>query len=266
MLEKLFESLDEKVFTPEMKEKLEERFQTAVNEKAEELVEEKVQERIDFISEKSEEYSKLCEEEFNAKVADLNRKAEEYVELKEKEMADKVSAYLDRVVESFVKEAKEQLITNVDHAEAKAITEAFSKFVKLAGVEVADIVEAKKDSSSVKKLAEAEETNNQLINENIELREKINLCEKKIDDLLKAGYINQVMSESSMTEVQKAKFEKLAEMVEFERSNDYIEKIESIAESVSDDEVKNESVNESKSEQSDSKVVPEEESRWKSFL
>ena len=272
MLEKLFESLDEKVFTPDLKNRLEERFQDAVEERAREMISESVQERINFINEKSEEYSDKCEAEYQEKIDELEDKAEEYVKEKEEEMVEHVSAYLDRVVEKFVREAEEELVKGVEDAKASAVTEAFSKFAKLAGVEVADIVEAKEEGSLETQLEDAEEENDKLTNENIRLQKKLREAEENINDLLKAGYINQVIAESDMTDVQAEKFEKLAEMVPFERSKSYVKKIKAVLESVLDHEVEEddeEDVKEDDDAESKKDVnesVISDAQRWKNFL
>lgn len=273
MLEKLFESLDEKVFTPDLKNRLEERFQNAVEERAREMISEEVQDKIDFIDKKSEEYSNQCEAEYQEKIDELEDKADDYVKEKEEEMVENVSSYLDRVVKQFVREAEEELCKGVEDAQASAVTEAFSKFAKLAGVEVANIVEAKEEGSPEAQLEDAEAENDKLTNENIKLQRKLREAEENIDDLLKAGYINQVEAEADMTDVQAEKFEKLAEMVPFTRSKSYIKKIKAILESVLDHEVEEEDdeIEEEDDVDTDSKKGVNESvitdvQRWKNFL
>jgi hypothetical protein len=95
MLEKLFESLDENVFTAELKESLEAQFNEAVEAKAAIIADEKIEEATDSLNEKSE-----------AHIDFLNEKADQYVAQKQSEMVDSLDKYLDRVVEEFFSVAK----------------------------------------------------------------------------------------------------------------------------------------------------------------
>ena len=57
MLEKLFESLDEKVFTAELKEALEAQFNEAVETKAALIAEAKIADAVEELNEKNEAHS-----------------------------------------------------------------------------------------------------------------------------------------------------------------------------------------------------------------
>ena len=57
MLEKLFESLDEKVFTNEMKETMQTSFNEAVEVKAIELADVKISEKTDELSEEADKFN-----------------------------------------------------------------------------------------------------------------------------------------------------------------------------------------------------------------
>lgn len=212
MLEKLFESLDEKVFTAELKESLEAQFNEAVETKAAMIAEARIEEEIDSLNEKSEQHIEF-----------LNEKAEEYVEMKQTEMVEHLDKYLERIVEEFVAEAKAALDESVKTEKADMIIEAFDTMLTATGVEVAKIVEAKDQSSVEKKLEESVEKYDSLVEENISLKEEN-------EKLIKLGVIAEMTEGLSIVEAEK--FKKLADLVEFSRDDAFAEKLETIKESV----------------------------------
>lgn len=211
-LSKLFESLDEKVFTPELKESLEGQFNEAVETKAEIIAEARVQEKVEELNEKSEEHIEF-----------LNEKAEEYVELQKAEIVEAVDKYLDRIVEEFLTEAKESLDESVKSEKADMIIEAFDAMLVATGVEVSKIVESKDESSLEKKLDESTNKYDALVEENITLKEEN-------EKLIKMGIISEMKEGLSLIESEK--FEKLSNLVEFTNDEKFVEKLETIKESV----------------------------------
>lgn len=211
-LSKLFESLDEKVFTPELKESLEGQFNEAVETKAEIIAEARVQEKVEELNEKSEEHIEF-----------LNEKAEEYVELQKAEIVEAVDKYLDRIVEEFLTEAKESLDESVKSEKADMIIEAFDAMLVATGVEVSKIVESKDESSLEKKLDESTNKYDALVEENISLKEEN-------EKLIKMGIISEMKEGLSLIESEK--FEKLSNLVEFTNDEKFVEKLETIKESV----------------------------------
>jgi len=199
MLEKLFESLDEKVFTAELKEALEAQFNEAVETKAVLIAEAKIADAVEELNEKNE-----------AHVDFLNEKAEEYIENVKSEMVESLDKYLERVVEEFM-------------AEADMIIEAFDAMLIATGVEVAKIVEAKEDDAVEKKLEESVEKYDSLIEEVIALKEEN-------ETLIKMGVIAEMKEGLSLVEAEK--FEKLAAIVEFSKDEVFASKLETIKESV----------------------------------
>ncbi|MEN8718492.1 MAG: hypothetical protein ABF301_07545 [Sulfurovum sp.] len=212
MLEKLFESLDAKVFTPELKESLEAQFNEAVEIKAKVIAEERIEEEIDALNEKAEEHIEM-----------LNEKAEEYIEMKQAEMIESLDKYLERVVEEFIDEAKISLDESLKSEKADMIIEAFDAMLVSTGVEVAKIVEAKDESSIENKLEESVEKYDALIDENISLKEEN-------EKLIKMGVIAEMTEGLSL--VESDKFKKLADLVEFSKDAAFAEKLETIKESV----------------------------------
>jgi hypothetical protein len=212
MLEKLFESLDEKVFTAELKEALEAQFNEAVETKAATLAEARIEEEIDSLNEKSEQHIEF-----------LNEKAEAYVALKQSEMVESLDKYLDRIVSEFMAEAKAALDESVKSEKADMIIEAFDSMLTATGVEVAKIVEAKDNSAIEKKLEESVVKYDSLVEENIALKEEN-------DKLIKMGVIAEMVEGLSIVESEK--FKKLADLVEFTKDEAFAAKLETIKESV----------------------------------
>ena len=211
-LEKLFESLDEKVFTAELKESLGTQFDEAVEAKATSLMEARIDEEIDSLGAKSEEHIDF-----------LSEKAEEYVKIKQEEMLESLDKYLERIVEEFVSEAKESLDKSIEAEKADMVIEAFDSMLVATGVKIASIVEAKDESSVEKSLEESVEKYDVLVEENIALKEEN-------DALIKMGVISELKEGLSLVEAEK--FGKLAGLVEFSKSEEYGEKLETIKESV----------------------------------
>lgn len=233
--EKLFESLDEKIFTTELKESLETQFNEAVELKAQTLAEA----QIETLNEKSEEH-----------ITFLSEKAEEYVEMKQEEMLESLDAYLDRTISEFVTEAKEALGESIKSEKADMIIEAFDTMLVAAGVEVSKIVEAKESESVDNALSEATTKYDSVVDELIALKEEN-------EKLLKEGVIMELTEGLSIVESEK--FKKLASIVEFSRDESYLEKLETIKESVKGSEVTPEKLDESLNEDDQS-------ADWKRFV
>lgn len=212
MLEKLFESIDEKVFTPELKDALEVQFNEAVEAKAVVTAEERIEEAVEALNEKSEQHIDF-----------LNEKAEKYVEMKQAEMVESLDKYLDRVVSEFLSEAKEALDESIKSEKADMVIEAFDAMLTATGVEVAKIVEAKEETSLEKDLAESVAKYDELVEEVIAL-------EEQNDTLIKMGVIAEMKEGLSIVESEK--FVKLAGLVEFTKDESYATKLETIKESV----------------------------------
>jgi hypothetical protein len=212
MLERIFESLDEKVFTPELKKALEAQFNEAVETKAESIAEATIEEEIDSLNEKAEQHVEF-----------LNKKAEEYITMKQAEMVESLDKYLERVVDKFIAEAKDLLAESVKSEKADMIIEAFDAMLVATGVQVAKIVEAKDETAIETKLVESTAKYDALVEENIALSEE----NKKI---IKMGVISELKEGLSLVEAEK--FEKLAELVEFSKSGEFLTKLTTIKESV----------------------------------
>lgn len=211
MLTKLFESVDEKIFTPETKEELSKIFESEVDKKANELAAEKVAELEESV----------------------DKRVEDKVVTIEEELTEKASDYIDRAVEEMVESNAQGLADKEAVERSQLILEAFETMVIAGGVDIARILKAGteaniNESSDIEdKLDELKDKYDSVVNEMFELR-------KENDKLVKSGIILEMQSGMSILEAQK--FERLAEMVTFDRSEDYLEKLEQIKESVVGDD------------------------------
>lgn len=210
--EKLFESLDETVFTPELKESLKEHFDEAVQLQAELISESLIQEEIETLSQKSDEY-----------ITHLEEKAEEYIELKQDELMETLDKYLDSVVKEFVSEQQSTLAESISSQKSELMLEAFDAMLVTGGVDVARIAEAKEQESDDSKYTELHERYNRVVNENLKLKDSN-------QELVKMGLINELSEGLSIVEAEK--FQKLASIVEYTGDESYVEKLETIRESV----------------------------------
>lgn len=258
-MNELLESLDASIFTPELKEAINAHFEVAVKDMNEAFINEKtaeldvvytnkIEEKIQELEEKAEEYMAGLEKSISEKEADLeakiaeydakiveteakaeehktflDEKAEEYISSKLEEMLDNVDKYLDRIVEEFVDEASDKLDESLKSEKADMIIEAFDAMLIATGVEVAKIVEAKEETEAESKLAESIEKYDTLVEENIELK-------VQNEKLLKSGIILELKEGLSLVEAQK--FERLAHIADFSSSEKYLEKLQTIKESV----------------------------------
>lgn len=223
MLDKLFESLDEKVFTPKLKSELQVQFNEAVEIKADELAADRIEEELENLNDKSESHIRSLNEQVQNRIEELDDKAEEFVEMKLAEMTTKVEEYLDLVVEEFVQDSKETLEESVKSEKAEMIIEAFESMMVATGVKVSDIVESRDETSIDAELTETEEKYDTLIEKHIELQDQNST-------LIKLGVIKELSESLSLIESEK--FERLASLVEFTADADYVEKLELIKENV----------------------------------
>ena len=181
-----------------------------------------------------DDYSDYCQKTTEQTVNSLDRQADSYIDTIKEQLEQKISDYLDRAVDEFAQDASEQLCHNVDKARYEAITEAYSHFALLAGVEVNRIVEATDETSVSAELEKAQEENDKLVEENIELDKRINELEDKVDELMRIGIIKEMSEGLSIVEADK--FERLAEHVEFTKDGSYIDALKDIRNSISEDE------------------------------
>ena len=250
-LEKLFESLDEKVFTPELKDSLQETFDAAVIEAAK-VSEDEINEKVETLAEvKAVE---MIAEKVEDKISELEEKAEEFQkvleeEAKEKEdtLLDQVDLYLEKVVEDFITEAQETLDESLKAEKADMIIDAMDAMIVATGTDILKISEAKDETDAELKLAESIKKYDELMEENLTL-------EKEKSAMMKMGVIAEMKADLNVVEADK--FEKLAELVDFSYDSSYVEKLETLKESLGTSKIveKVEDKKEDKQEKLDEKV------------
>lgn len=214
-VQKLFESLDEKIFTPELKQSLTEKFEEAVQAKAEVtariLADELSEAKIDELDEKAEQYGAYLLEESQAKIDEFKES-----------ITEKLEDYMDLVVQEFVSEAKEALTESLKSEKADMLIEAFDSMLISGGVDFTTIMDAKKD------LHESQSSSarvDQLVEEVIQLK-------AEREELLRMGLIAELSE--GLTLVQAERFQRLASIVEFTTGSEFSDKLETLLEGIKD--------------------------------
>jgi hypothetical protein len=196
----LFESMDVDL---ETKVELQESFDQVVLNEVTKRMDEYVEERL------TEEKQRL---------------EEEYKEHKEF-LVESLDGYMDTIVEEFIQENAPEYERQIDEAKTKTLLSLFDNMVRVAGVDMMTIAEAKDNSRAEKKIEQLQEDAAQLADKLVEAR-------KEADKYLKAGLIAEMAQDLTILEAEK--FEKLAEMVEFTRNPSYVRSLETIKESIVD--------------------------------
>lgn len=212
MLEKLFESLDEKVFTPKLKNDLQERFDEAVTATAQSLLDERIDEEVKELERKNAEYLEKINEEYEKKLA-----------AEKSRMADALDRYAERVVNDFITEAHDSMEASLVNEHAEMITNAFTSMMIATGVKVADIASARESGSDGAKLDEAAKKYDRVVEENIRLREEN-------EALLKEGIISELSE--GLTAIEAKKFSTMASLVPFTRDKSYVAALGNVKNSV----------------------------------
>lgn len=155
MLQKLYEQIDSKVLTADVRESLEREFAAAVDSKASAIAESKIEEieaelqeqqqqHIRELDEASAEYQRQLEAGLNERYANadkeltqhkqmLNEKAQQYVDERLSNINHQIDLYASHIADSLIKESKEQLAKNNHNLKTQAMYEALSTFAGLAG-------------------------------------------------------------------------------------------------------------------------------------
>lgn len=161
MLETLFESIDEKVFTSELKEKITEAFNTAVDTKSHLIAEDLKEETKTQLNEEAENYKQQLDEAF-----------EKYVDDYQHELLENVNNYLSKIVDDFVTEHSQKLNEMVKPHKADALLSLFEKTTNVLGEELSDIVN--ENSARVRSDSKSYKTEcNSLMESNLQLKEEL---------------------------------------------------------------------------------------------
>jgi len=171
------------------------------------------------------EVTKLVE----SKEAEYKEYLAEEIQKSQTELSEQLDSYLERVVEEFVKQNTFAIDESIQREKYDAVLEGFESLLTTVGVDVATIAEAKEEGSEVQELMEAKEEVSELadslMEENIKLKE-LNA------ELLKTGLIKE--QAETLTTVEKDKFYKLAEVLDFkeEDAQGFLSKLETLSEAV----------------------------------
>ena len=181
----------------------------ALNEEFEKAVLNEVTQRMDeYVEKKVQEKTEVLEEEYKEK--------KEY-------LVEALDGYLDTVVEEFVQENAPIFEAQIQEEKTKTLLEAFDTMVKVLGVDMLTIKESKDENSNETKIQELEESVSDLADRLIEAK-------READSFLKKGLVQEMAQ--GLTVLETEKFEKLAEMVEFSRDDSFVQKLETIKESI----------------------------------
>jgi hypothetical protein len=208
---KILESLDESVFTDELKAELQESFTASVNEEVEKQLLVQVAEQVS--------------EKVDARVAELDEKFEDFKDEYKSTLLENMDEFLDLIAQEYVAENKITIEESVEGEKLEALMEGFNSMLVTAGVELKEISEGTQDVVEAKELTNARAKVDELVAENKDLK-------KAKAELLEMGLVAEL--KEGMTEVQKEKFDKLTSVVDFslDESDKYMEKLLIIKESV----------------------------------
>ena len=188
---------------------LQESFDKAVVKKTTELMEEYVETQVN-------ERVEVLEEEYKEKVENLT---------------ESLDGYLDQVVEDFIAENAPSYEAQIDEEKTKSLLEMFDTMLTVAGVEMLKINEAK-DTDEEENTEDKDKTIAQNESKIDDMAQKLVEARREADKYLQAGVIKEISE--GLTVLETAKFEKLSEMVAFDRNPSYLDKLETIKESILD--------------------------------
>ncbi len=216
-MNELFESLD---INDEMKANLSEAFDKAVLAKSVEMMDEHVETKVN-------EAKEVLEEEYAEKVENLE---------------DTLDGYMTSVVEEFVTENAASYEAQIQDEKSKKLLEMFDAMLTVAGVTMTDINESKSDRDIAEDYNSLENQIERLDKRLSEKEGDLAKSRREANKFLQAGIIAE--TKEGLTLVEGEKFEKLAEMVSFERSEKYAGHLDALKESIIDsrDDSFNESV------------------------
>ena len=228
-LEKLFESLDENVFTPKLKDELTATFNEAVEKKAKVIADDEIQTRLAEINEKADSYKSYLQNEQKQYIEKINEKAEEYTDLYKEELLSKLDQYLSVIAENFVKDANESLKSNLNEHKMKALDGLFANMCRVTGVNALRIMKESKRLVNDKGQSLTKQVNS-LTESIFKLNGKIKKQKSTINELLKMGIISQIGE--GLTLIQRDKFERLAESIAFTNDKRYVRQLEQLRDTV----------------------------------
>lgn len=198
MLDKLFEAIDSNVLTDSLKNELEAQFNEAVEIKSTEIA-------TAIIDQKEAELTEALNTKYDAKFEEYKKKIDEQVD-----------SFITATVENLVSESLKYMKQDLDNAKVEALKEAFDTLVVTAGTDIAKIHANLKEATKA-----VDEDLNKKYNA---LYEKFNALKEENAKIIKLGFLNEMSADLSL--VEKEKFNKMAELIPFEKTSSYKNKIE----------------------------------------
>lgn len=223
MFENLKESIGE-AFTEDLREELEAKVNKAINSKADAKVQALVEEKVEELNESCEEYkAQLANEAHNA----VNEKVNEL-----NEMVDK---YVDKIVSEFIQEHEETFRVNEAELCAQAALGALRNACLAAGVQAQDITERIRVNEEIEENRGRSFTNEQmkLVKSFSKVVSEKNALKEENAKLIKMGIIAEMCEDLNNTQAKK--FKELAENVEFSRDRNFVNKLDSLKNSIVED-------------------------------
>lgn len=203
MLETLFKSIrgiDEKVFTPELKDKLDEMFNEAVDTKAKLIAEEMVEAEKAKLQEQAEQHKNQLDESFN-----------DYANDYKKNLAENVDAFLNSVVENFVNERKNDLDKLLESYKSSTLLQLFEKSNNILGKDLVQVLDPScNEASNLNKYNTLKQSFNDLSEEKMNLIKENEALKKNLMDTICAAILAE--KSQGLTVVQQESFAKLVEM------------------------------------------------------
>ena len=198
MLDKMFEAIDSNVLTDSLKNELEAQFNEAVEIKSTEIA-------TAIIDQKEAELTEALNTKYDAKFEEYKKKIDEQVD-----------SFITATVENLVSESLNYMKQDLDNAKVEALKEAFDALVVTAGTDIAKI-----HANLVESTKAVDEDLNKKYNA---LYEKFNALKEENAKIIKLGFLNEMSADLSL--VEKEKFNKMAELIPFEKTSAYKNKIE----------------------------------------
>lgn len=198
MLDKMFEAIDSNVLTDSLKNELEAQFNEAVEIKSTEIA-------TAIIDQKEAELTEALNTKYDAKFEEYKKKIDEQVD-----------SFITTTVENLVSESLNYMKQDLDNAKVEALKEAFDALVVTAGTDIAKI-----HANLVESTKAVDGDLNKKYNA---LYEKFNALKEENAKIIKLGFLNEMSADLSL--VEKEKFNKMAELIPFEKTSSYKNKIE----------------------------------------
>ena len=198
MLDKMFEAIDSNVLTDSLKNELEAQFNEAVEIKSTEIA-------TAIIDQKEAELTEALNTKYDTKFEEYKKKIDEQVD-----------SFITATVENLVSESLNYMKQDLDNAKVEALKEAFDALVVTAGTDIAKI-----HANLVESTKAVDEDLNKKYNA---LYEKFNALKEENAKIIKLGFLNEMSADLSL--VEKEKFNKMAELIPFEKTSSYKNKIE----------------------------------------